>query len=441
MLNALPTLVAVLLAVTDIGAAARARGRRSSRRCWPTARCSPSPRWRSCCRCSCRSRSRWSPATRSRARRRPARCATCWSARSGAPGCWWPSWSRCSPSCWSRCCPWPWSGFVVGRLLLGHQPLSQAIVSVSGTSPHPGQIAGRDRAGDRLRRLLDARRRGDRAVLLSTLTDSPAGREPRRAGVADRVLAAADARRRAARCSPYLPTRYWLSFVDLFRDPILWRDVERGRRPAGGLRRGAARRGLGQLRHQGHHELSRRAVGAAELLRGPGAELGADHALHERVGGQAEWRTLEPGQTLCTVRFSAPARRAESGGRTTSSCVVQIETTRGPSCGFSWSRAPSRGLAGAAAGRRPGTRRRTACPARRSRCRGAASPSVTSRRVCARAAEVLDPVAGHDPAGGVADHVHRGRAGAGRVPRSLPQRACGPGRAGRPGRGPAAVRR
>ena len=27
---------------------------------------------------------------------------------------------------------------------------------------------------------------------------------------------------------PYLPTRYWLSFIDLFRDPILWRNVERG---------------------------------------------------------------------------------------------------------------------------------------------------------------------------------------------------------------------
>jgi len=27
---------------------------------------------------------------------------------------------------------------------------------------------------------------------------------------------------------PYLLTRYWLSFVDLFRDPILWHDVERG---------------------------------------------------------------------------------------------------------------------------------------------------------------------------------------------------------------------
>ena len=27
---------------------------------------------------------------------------------------------------------------------------------------------------------------------------------------------------------PYLVTRYWLSFVDLFRDPILWHDVVHG---------------------------------------------------------------------------------------------------------------------------------------------------------------------------------------------------------------------
>ena len=27
---------------------------------------------------------------------------------------------------------------------------------------------------------------------------------------------------------PYLPTRYWLSFIDLYRDPILWSNIERG---------------------------------------------------------------------------------------------------------------------------------------------------------------------------------------------------------------------
>jgi ABC-2 type transport system permease protein len=32
----------------------------------------------------------------------------------------------------------------------------------------------------------------------------------------------------AASVRPYLPTRYWLAFVDLFRTPILWRNVQRG---------------------------------------------------------------------------------------------------------------------------------------------------------------------------------------------------------------------
>ena len=32
----------------------------------------------------------------------------------------------------------------------------------------------------------------------------------------------------AGALQPYLPTRYWLAFVDLFRQPILWRDLVRG---------------------------------------------------------------------------------------------------------------------------------------------------------------------------------------------------------------------
>jgi ABC-2 type transport system permease protein len=27
---------------------------------------------------------------------------------------------------------------------------------------------------------------------------------------------------------PYLPTNYWLAWIDLFRDPILWHNVVRG---------------------------------------------------------------------------------------------------------------------------------------------------------------------------------------------------------------------
>jgi ABC-2 type transport system permease protein len=65
------------------------------------------------------------------------------------------------------------------------------------------------------------------ALFLSTLTDSPL---PASLGamaflIASSLLLTLDA---ARSLQPYLPTRYWLSFVDLFRDPILWRNVERG---------------------------------------------------------------------------------------------------------------------------------------------------------------------------------------------------------------------
>ena len=32
----------------------------------------------------------------------------------------------------------------------------------------------------------------------------------------------------AAAIRPYLPTRYWLAWIDFFREPVLWRDIERG---------------------------------------------------------------------------------------------------------------------------------------------------------------------------------------------------------------------
>jgi ABC-2 type transport system permease protein len=43
--------------------------------------------------------------------------------------------------------------------------------------------------------------------------------------VASTLLLTLDA---AHALAPYLPTRHWLDFVDFFRDPILWRNVERG---------------------------------------------------------------------------------------------------------------------------------------------------------------------------------------------------------------------
>jgi ABC-2 type transport system permease protein len=65
------------------------------------------------------------------------------------------------------------------------------------------------------------------ALLLSTLTDAPlaAALGGFAVLVASTTLDTLDA---AASIRPYLPTHYWLSFVDLFRNPILWRDIERG---------------------------------------------------------------------------------------------------------------------------------------------------------------------------------------------------------------------
>jgi ABC-2 type transport system permease protein len=65
------------------------------------------------------------------------------------------------------------------------------------------------------------------ALFLSTLTDAPlaAALGGFAALVASTSLDTLDA---AGSIRPYLPTHYWLSFVDLFRNPILWRDIERG---------------------------------------------------------------------------------------------------------------------------------------------------------------------------------------------------------------------
>ncbi|HEX5087600.1 MAG TPA: ABC transporter permease [Nocardioides sp.] len=65
------------------------------------------------------------------------------------------------------------------------------------------------------------------ALFLSTVTQSPLGAALGTLAVlvASTLLLTLDA---ADVLQPYLPTRYWLAFVDLFRDPILWRDVVRG---------------------------------------------------------------------------------------------------------------------------------------------------------------------------------------------------------------------
>jgi ABC-2 type transport system permease protein len=65
------------------------------------------------------------------------------------------------------------------------------------------------------------------ALFLSTVTDSGLGAALGALAVLvmSQVLVTLDA---ASSVKAYLPTRYWLAWVDFFRDPILWRDIERG---------------------------------------------------------------------------------------------------------------------------------------------------------------------------------------------------------------------
>jgi ABC-2 type transport system permease protein len=65
------------------------------------------------------------------------------------------------------------------------------------------------------------------ALFLSTITDSAIGSAlgALAALVASEVLVTLNA---ATVIQPYLPTRYWLAWIDFFRQPVFWRDIQRG---------------------------------------------------------------------------------------------------------------------------------------------------------------------------------------------------------------------
>jgi ABC-2 type transport system permease protein len=65
------------------------------------------------------------------------------------------------------------------------------------------------------------------ALFLSTITDSALGSAlgALAALVASEVLVTLNA---ATVIQPYLPTRYWLAWIDFFRQPVFWRDIQRG---------------------------------------------------------------------------------------------------------------------------------------------------------------------------------------------------------------------
>jgi ABC-2 type transport system permease protein len=115
--------------------------------------------------------------------------------------------------------------YAEGRLLLGRAPATGTL-SLSGSTLTEQELAWRTALalGYMIISMLGV---AAIALFFSTLTRSAIGAALGTVGmlVASTVLLGLDA---ANALHPFLPTRYWLAFVDLFRDPILWRDVIRG---------------------------------------------------------------------------------------------------------------------------------------------------------------------------------------------------------------------
>jgi ABC-2 type transport system permease protein len=116
-------------------------------------------------------------------------------------------------------------GYLVGQLFFDVQPLG-GTTALSGTALTPNQVVGRTvlAIGYITVSMLGV---AAFALFFSTLTDSPLAAMLGALAVliASSLLFTLDA---ASSIAPYLPTRYWLAFVDFFREPILWRDVLRG---------------------------------------------------------------------------------------------------------------------------------------------------------------------------------------------------------------------
>jgi ABC-2 type transport system permease protein len=117
-------------------------------------------------------------------------------------------------------------GYVVGTLLLGNGDATGVATGISGTSLTSTQLVERTLMSI-VYVTLSMLGVAAIALMLSTFTDSSLGAALGALAflIASTLLLTLDA---AASLQPYLPTRYWLSFVDLFRDPILWRDLSRG---------------------------------------------------------------------------------------------------------------------------------------------------------------------------------------------------------------------
>jgi ABC-2 type transport system permease protein len=128
------------------------------------------------------------------------------------------------------------SSYVIGVTVFGTRPAdafvgsdvvaSVTVTSVSGSGLGPWDVAIRIVATV-LYIGVSMLGVGAIALFLSTVTDSSLGAAlgALAALVTSQVLVTLDA---ATAVRPYLPTRYWLAWIDFFRDPILWHDIQRG---------------------------------------------------------------------------------------------------------------------------------------------------------------------------------------------------------------------
>ena len=119
------------------------------------------------------------------------------------------------------------TAYVVGLVLLGDQSVTATgATSVSGSSLSTPELVGRTflALGYAILCMLGV---ATIALFLSTAVSSSLGAAlgTMAVFVGSALLMTLDA---SDAIRDYLPTRYWLAFVDLFRDPILWRDVVRG---------------------------------------------------------------------------------------------------------------------------------------------------------------------------------------------------------------------
>ena len=130
------------------------------------------------------------------------------------------------------------TAYLTGIILFGSKPIAatpgglttsniaSAATSLSGTAMSPTDIALRT-IGAISFIAVSMLGVGAIALFLSTITDSALGAAlgALAALITSEVLVTLNA---ASTVDPYLPTRYWLAWVDFFRDPIVWRNIERG---------------------------------------------------------------------------------------------------------------------------------------------------------------------------------------------------------------------